>query len=294
MENNEVKAVEEKVQPKWKKVLNIIINVIFYVFIAFLLVFAIAAFSSNNNDRKIPNVFGIGFLNVVSDSMDGNRKDSFKEGDLLFVKVCNDERTQLEGVEAQKDIITYWDSTIGNNGALSTHRIVDIITDANGNVTYRTQGDKVAVVSPSDVYNAETKSPTTYTEDHSASQIYAVYTGHKLNGFGKVLNFVNSTPGFLLCVILPGVLLLAYEVFNLVKNLNAMNKEKMQAELAGQQFDAEAEKERIRQELLAEMKAEQEAKVATNDEPKEDEPAPACGTKDPDEPQEDEQKEENN
>ena len=258
MENENVNKVEEQNQPKWKKVVSIIINVIFYSFIAFLLVFAVAAFSSNNNDRKIANIFGIGFLNVVSDSMDGNRKDSFKEGDLLFVKVCNSERTQLEGVEAQEDIITFWDSSIGNNGALSTHRIVDIIENADGTIIYRTQGDKIESNYPEYVYDAETKSPTTYTEDHYSYQIYAVYTGHKIAGFGKVLNFINSTPGFLLCVILPGILLLAYEVFNLIRNLNAMNKQKMQAEYESNKFDAEAEKERIRQELLREMQAEKE------------------------------------
>ena len=266
MENNNVNNIEEKVQPKWKKVVNIIINVIFYSFIAFLLVFAIAAFSSNNNDRKIANIFGLGFLNVVSDSMDGNRKDSFKEGDLLFVKVCNSERTQLEGVHAQDDIITFWDSSIGTSGALSTHRIVDIIENADGTKIYRTQGDKIEAMYPDYVYNSDTKSPTTYTEDHYSYQIYAVYTGHKIAGFGKVLNFINSTTGFLLCVILPGILLLAYEVFNLIRNLNTMNKQKMAAELESQKFDAEAEKERIRQELLREMEAEKNKAENSNNE----------------------------
>lgn len=273
MENNNVKQVEEQNQPKWKKVVSIVINVVFYSFIAFLIVFAIAAFSSNNNDRKIANIFGIGFLNVVSDSMDGNREDSFKEGDLLFVKVCNDERKQLEGVEAQKDIITFWDSSIGSSGALSTHRIVDIIENPDGTIIYRTQGDKIEAKYPDYVYDAETKSPTTYTEDHFAHQIYAVYTGHKIKGFGKVLNFINSTTGFLLCVILPGVLLLGYEVFNLIRNLNAMNKQKMQAELESQKFDAEAEKERIRQELLREMQAEKEKQdEGEKEQPQEDDP----------------------
>ena len=64
---------------------------IFYIFIALLLLFSISTLRENKDtdNPQIPNIFGIGFLNVhpQADSMEGDNKEtSIYRGDLIFVK----------------------------------------------------------------------------------------------------------------------------------------------------------------------------------------------------------------
>ena len=89
MENTEKIVKNEENKPIWKKVVFIVLNVLFYGFIIFLLAFAIANISAKKHNN-IPSIFGYGFLTVASDSMDGNKDDSFKEGDMIIVKIVKD------------------------------------------------------------------------------------------------------------------------------------------------------------------------------------------------------------
>lgn len=250
MEEKQIKDFEEQ-KPTWKKVVGIVLNVLFYTFLAFLFLFAIANIAGKNKN-KIANLFGYGFLNVVTDSMEGDKVDSLKVGDMIIVKLVKEGDTSaLDKLEIEKSIITYYDYSLKD---LSTHRLVDIIDD-NGIKTYRTQGDRVEVDYPTFDYVQELKNTSIYTEDHYASDILAVYTGTRLKGFGKVLNFLQSSVGFITCLIVPCALLLGFEVFLLVRNIVRANNAKMQEEMANSNssFDAEAERERIRQELMKEM-----------------------------------------
>ncbi|HBP25959.1 MAG TPA: hypothetical protein DD618_03305, partial [Acholeplasmatales bacterium] len=65
---------------KVKKIVKIVLNVLFYSFIAVLLLFSIANMRIKTN-ADIPNIFGRGFLAVISDSMEGDQDDSFNQGD---------------------------------------------------------------------------------------------------------------------------------------------------------------------------------------------------------------------
>jgi signal peptidase len=130
-----------------KKVLSIVVNSFFYVFIAFMLVFAIANIKVKTN-MDIPNVFGTGFLTVQSDSMEGNRKDSFFTGDLVFVRAVNDKnRDKLVKTLKVGDIITFFDTRIDH---FNTHRIVDIRSAIDGKLEFVTQGDKRNTTNPYD------------------------------------------------------------------------------------------------------------------------------------------------
>lgn len=263
MENGEKQLLNNNEnKPVWKKAVYITLNVLFYIFIAFLLIFAIANIASKKNNN-IPSIFGYGFLNVASDSMDGNKEDSLKVGDLIIVKLANEKR--IEAIEVEKSIITYYDDELK---MLVTHRVVDIKQNDQGETVYYTQGDRVEVVTPGEDY----KNDGNYyalVELHSANDILAIYSG-KISGAGKVLAFLQTKVGFGLCIVLPAALLLIFEAYLLIKNLFAVNREKLAAELeakGGNQntFDIEEEKRKIREELLAEMKKEEEAKAKENE-----------------------------
>ncbi len=288
MEENKTLEKQEN-KKNWKKPVTIVLNVIFYTIVVLLLLFALATAIGNvqqKNRRKaaeengeilqdynIPSLFGTGLLSVQSDSMDmktGNdgsvpiKKDSFLKGDMIIVKMANERR--ISKIEKEKSIITYFD--IFEN-KLITHRVVDIIENPDGSKIYYTQGDRIEIINPDADYDG---SGVGYqVTEVRGEDIIAIYSG-KLVGFGSFLDFLQTRLGLGLCVLLPCFLFLVFEVIVLVRNIFLMNKEKMQKEIASQpKFDAEAEKERIRQELLAELAAQQKA---TEEAPKAEEETP--------------------
>lgn len=289
MEENKLEQKEVN-KGGWKKPVKIVLNVLFYTIVVLLLLFALATAIGNvkqKNRRKaaeeagtivqdynIPTLFGIGLLSVQSNSMDmttGNdgtveiKKDSFLIGDLLVVKTATARR--ISKLVPEKSIITYFDIT---ENKLITHRLVDIHENPDGTKSYICQGDRIEVIDPANNY-------TTYETGNridivKEEDIIAVYSS-KIKGGGSFLEFLQTRLGLGLCVLLPCFLFLIFEVFVLVRNIFAINKEKMKEEYANQPaFDAEAEKEKIRQQLLAEMAAQKDV-PANKEEPIEEKPA---------------------
>lgn len=214
--------MEKTSENKSRQIFKIVLSVLYYFVIVLLLAFSIITITSREPD-KIPNVFGKGFLAVQSNSMEGNERDSFNKGDLIFVKLLNTKsREKLE----IGDIVTFFDE---NLNALNTHRIVSI----EGNY-YHTQGDNRSVSTSPD--RARTN-----------SEFIAVYSS-KVRGVGKVIDFLNTKAGFGLLIVLPIFILFIYQG---VKVLLLVNENKKPSE-----FDIEAEKERLRAELLKELKEE--------------------------------------
>lgn len=228
-----------------KKTLGVVGNVLFYTAIVFLLLFSIANLQIKSN-RDVANVFGKGFLPVLSDSMEGNKPGSFDKGALVFIDtVKNPTRNDFK----DGDIITFYDLSIV---ALNTHRIVDI----KDNYVI-TQGDKAALSAP---YDKNGDNVGVQYEIVLYENIKGIHTG-SVGGVGSAVSFLQTQLGFALFIILPVVLLLAYQGFVLTKTLLDMNKEKLETKFALDKEQSlkelEAEKERIRQELLEELKKEQ-------------------------------------
>ena len=228
-----------------RKSLNIAGNVLFYGLIVLLLLFSIANLTIKS-ERDIANVFGRGFLPVLSDSMEGDNADSFNKGDLLFVRTIKE--SQVDDLEIG-DIVTFYDLSIA---ALNTHRVVEV-TDSY----IVTQGDKANAINPYVIAGDNTgKDYQIVTYDN----VKAVHTG-TWSGVGSAVSYLQTPVGFALFIILPVVILLAYQGFVLTKALLAVNKEKLEAKYAEDKEqslkDLEAEKEIIRKELLEELKKEQ-------------------------------------
>lgn len=215
-----------------KRILKIVLTVIYYVFIVVLLSFSIITIASRG-ERQIPNLFGRGYLAIVSDSMSGNQEDSFDQGDLIYVRILNDKTRQELKVG---DVVTFYDYSIQ---ALNTHRIVEIYDTLTGKSVI-TQGDKVGA--PRD--------PARPIED-----ILAVHTGTKKGG-GKFILFLHSKTGFGVLIVLPVFILFAIQGFRFY----VLIKENKKSEQA---IDLEAEREKIRAQILQEM-AEEENKKDDN------------------------------
>jgi len=236
-----------------KTVLSIVLNVFFYLVIIFLLLFAIANMKIKTQ-ADIPHIFGRGFLSVQSGSMAGSNKDSFNEGDLIFVKVIKTDSASDYDYKVGQ-VVTWYN--VGKK-EFWTHRIVEV-----GSNFLIVQGDFVAEM-PGRAYDPERSdnNPNDY-EIISKSEVKAIHIS-TWGGAGGVLDFLMSPVGFPLCIVLPAVLILIFEGFILIRNIIRYNNAKMEAKFKGGKpedlADLELEREKIRQELLEEMKKEQEEK----------------------------------
>lgn len=193
-----------------KKAVKIAVNVILWIFVAFSALTMILSLSSAASDG-VPSIFGKSLISIQSDSM----KPTFKEGDLLFVK-------PLKGVDRmtlkKDDVITFWADLDGDgNQELNTHRILEVINGdnyENENVSYRTQGD-----------NPETNA----TPDRDLvlhSSVVGVWTGKKAGGLGSALDFLQSSTGFLVVIVLPLALFFIYELYNVISTVVSMKHKK--------------------------------------------------------------------
>ena len=227
------------------KILKIAGNVLFYTLIVILLLFSVSNLSVKTN-RDVANIFGKGFLPVISDSMEGNNEDSFNKGSLVFVTLLSDgAKDNLE----VGDIVTFYDL---NLSALNTHRVVHVTPSY-----IVTQGDKAAASAP---YVVGGDNTGVQYEIVTYDNIKAIHTGH-VGGVGSAVSYLQTPTGFAIFVIAPVVLLLAYQGYVLTKTLLAVNKEKIEAKHAVDKEQLlEAEKERIRKELLEELKKEESNK----------------------------------
>jgi signal peptidase len=229
---------------KVTKVLKIVLNVFFYSVVVLLVLFSFANMKLKQKD-DIANLFGKGFLTVLTDSMAGENQDSFTPEDIIFVTLLDDESRQDLEVG---DIITYFSMSIPglNVQGFITHRIVDKFSEG-GETFLVTQGDKD---------NAPLDEPI------NIKDAIAVYNS-KWVGAGNALKYLQTPTGFATFVILPVAIIVIVEAVFLVRTIIIVNndklKEKMISESSQSTFDVEAEKERIRKQILEEMKQQEEA-----------------------------------
>lgn len=218
-----------KLSPKTKRIINIVVDVVVAVVLAFALFLAICTITSKKKGYdQYTEIFGTAYLGVASESME----PTFKSGDLIKIKTISaSEASKLK----EGDIITFKDRFIVNGKyKLNSHRIVAIGTDSDG-LYFTTRGDN---------------NPENMTETVRSYEIVGVYQG-KASGVGNIFLFMSTSAGFFVCVVLPTLLIVVYCAVNLIL---VIRKEKKVQTIAAVQ-EKEDERERIRQELLAEMQA---------------------------------------
>ena len=278
----ETKVVEEK-QPKSTKEktifgLKIAGNIVFYAIILALLLFSIMNINAGSSNGGFPNIFGNGFLSVQSNSMtrstasvlpkeyDTYKIGSFAQGDLLFAKVVSNEN-DVKKLNVG-DVITFFDDDINN---LNSHRIVYIVYNEDGSMnSIAVQGDFSAsilgVFDPSDPskaslnYELQNRGDVRVFTPADYDAIKGVITGVSY-GAGHTVDNIKKNWGWFF--VLPIAIVLLVELFFVIKNIIALTSEKQRVALAGDKekmmADLEAQKEAMRAQILAELKAQEEA-----------------------------------
>lgn len=224
---------------KAKKIISISLNVLVWVFLAFAVLVTTLTFASKNDKDGIPSVFGKSFVTIQSDSMKSDQPESFKKGDMLIVEkiAYGDQAKELE----VGDIIVFRSKTdINRNGIvgddINTHRIIE--KKVNGtSVSFITQGDNRVMCPNPD-------GEISYTE------VLAVWEEGKLAGVGGVADFLRSSLGFFLIIVLPMALFFFYEVYNLIKIIMAHKISKAKSDAITPEMEEEIKRQAI-QEFLA-------------------------------------------
>lgn len=220
-----------------KRVGTIIISVLLWLVILVAALYAFTTMATKDN-QNVANLFGYTPLVVESNSM----SPTFKKDDLIFVKKCDTSKLE-EG-----DIICFH-TIIDNEYALNTHRIQSIVESGEAR-SYTTVGDNNNGVADQHII--------------SDGDIVGKYVGH-ISGAGKLMNFLSSSTGFLLVIVLPMLIFFIYQVYNLIM-ISIRLKKAVAVENAREQTEAEIaleEAKRLRDEAEAmRAKAEEELKKA--------------------------------
>lgn len=212
-----------------KKALNIAKTIFVWLMVAlsvFMMLFTIV--SVTIFDRADRNLFGYKTFIVLSDSMS---KTDFNAGDIVFVKGV-DASTLKEG-----DIISYASQNSHNFGETVTHKIRRLTSDAEGNPGFVTYGT------------------TTDTDDETVvtyPYVLGKYTGH-LPKVGAFFQFLKTTPGYIVCILTPFLLLILLQGLNCIKLFRRYKQEQLD-EMQAEREKIEAERlqsQKMMQELLA-------------------------------------------
>lgn len=225
-----------------KKILNISSKVIAWLLVAFtvfMMVFTIITVTTvDKNERSI---FGVRFYIVQTDSMSlsENNKDMevhFNAGDIILIKDVENKTALKEG-----DIIAFMSMNEISYGETVTHMIREVKKTEDGKILgYVTYGT-----------NTGTSDEALVEPDYVIGQ----YSG-KLPRVGNFFAFVKSTPGYIICILVPFLLLILYNGVNVIRLFRKYKREQMEAMQAERdKIDAErAEAQRMMAELL-ELKA---------------------------------------
>ena len=185
--------------------------------------------SVNTFDQTDRNIFGFKFFIVTSDSMSAT---DFDAGDIAISK--NVDPSKLK----EGDIITFVSQSSHNYGETVTHKIREVTTDADGDLAFVTYGT------------------TTNTDDEAlATIIVGQYVG-RIPNLGAFFLFLKTTPGYIICILIPFLLLILSQGLNCIRLFRQYKKEQMD-EMKAERAKIEeerAESQRMMAELL-ELKA---------------------------------------
>ncbi len=212
-----------------KKALNVLSTVLVWVIVAATVCIMIfTLISVNTFDQANRSIFGCKFFVVRSDSMSAT---DFKAGDIVMIKTVDPAALQAG------DIIAFSSQNSHNRGETVTHKIREITTDASGNPAFVTYGT------------------TTDTNDEALvtyPYVLGKYIG-RIPGVGAFFQFLKTTPGYILCIFVPFLLLILYQGIQCIRLFRRYKKEQME-ELNAERARIEEER-RQSMEMMKELQA---------------------------------------
>lgn len=224
----------------WKVASTVLVWILVVVAVAMMIFTVVSVNTFDRNDRSL---FGYKAFIVLSDSMSAT---DFDAGDLVLVKEV-DPSTLQPG-----DIISYVSQNSENYGATITHKIRALTTSPDGYPGFITYG-------------------TTTDTDDEGVVTYPFVLGKyeaKLPKVDTFFQFLKTTQGYIVCILLPFLLLILYQGLNCVrifKMYKAEQMEELEAEKAALEKQRQ-ESEAMMAQLL-EMKKQMTAQAPPAEDP---------------------------
>lgn len=233
-ESTESDADGEKQLTGFGRAMGVVKSIITWVFLIAaicMMLFTVISVSAFGQGGR--SVFGYRFLIVQTNSMQAT---DFSAGDIVFIREV-DPSTLKEG-----DIIAYTSQNTYNFGDTVTHKIRKITTMSNGEPGFVTYGT------------------TTDTDDEivvTYPYVLGKYTG-RLPKVGRFFIFLKTTPGYILCILVPFLLLIGYNGINCVILFRRYKKEQTEEidtekELLAEERRRVAEERRQVAEMMKEL-----------------------------------------
>lgn len=187
-----------------KKVWNVTKSILVWLIVlATVGMMIFTVFAVNTFDQSNRSVFGYKFFIVQSDSMSAT---DFSAGDIVFIKAV-DPSTLREG-----DIIAYISQNSSNFGQTVTHKIRTVTQTDSGERGYITYGTTTGI-----------DDETVVTDFY----VLGKYVG-SVPKVGKFFTFMKTTQGYVLCILIPFLLLIGYSGLNCVRLFVHYKNEQMQ------------------------------------------------------------------
>ena len=187
---------EKKADPK-QKLLTIIGTILCLIMLPMLIINVTLIVKSYVNADEVPSVGGIFPMIVLTDSM----YPVIESGDLIICHTAQPEEIRVD------DVISFYDP-MGNGTSVVTHRVLEVM-EKDGALSFRTKGDN------------------NNTEDQVAvpgDSLIGIYQ-RRIPKVGNVAMFMQTTNGLIVCVVLPIVLLVGFDVLRRKKYEKAQKQD---------------------------------------------------------------------
>lgn len=163
-------------------ILTIVGIVLCVILIPMLIINCTLIVKSLTNRDDVPSMFGVAPMIVLTDSM----YPGIQSGDLVFCKTADAKDVKVG------DVISFFDPAVSQRQSVVTHRVIAIDSKTGA---FTTKGD---------ANNTEDKLPV------PPENLVGIYKA-RIAGAGNVAMFMQSSTGFVICVLLPIILLVIFD-----------------------------------------------------------------------------------
>ena len=240
---------------KLKKGLEIAVNALVWLFVAFSILVTLLVFTAQANKDGVPQLFGKSMITIETQSME----PTIKQGSMFLINkfaTFDPDKNESDGNLTAYDlvagdVITYKApidiNGDGNIGDINTHRIVGV---DEAKRTFKTQGDTNTGPDGYDVSFADVIGYVREADVEDAT----------IGGLGAVIGFLRSSLGFFLCIVLPLILFFLYELYHFITLVVAERAKKKPAAVSAEteeEIKRKAIEEYLKQQAAAQAPAAQ-------------------------------------
>lgn len=172
-------------EAKRQKLLTIIGTILCVILIPILIVNLTLIIKSYTNTDEVPSIGGVAPMIVLTDSM----LPEISSGDLIIVSQADPASVKVG------DVIAFFDPA-SKGSSVVTHRVIEIV-EKDGVTKWKTRGDN---------NNTEDRELVPF------ENLVGIWKGIRIAGAGHVAMFMQTTPGLIVCVGCPLLLLVGYDV----------------------------------------------------------------------------------